>query len=208
MIFPIALVLFQTAEVRAGTLYSLSVDTSAIVGTSGSLDFQFNPGPLISQSASLEIRNFVTNGTLSGVTAIAGDVGGGPLPAGLLFDNATQFNDYFQGFTFGKVLSFDVLLEGPAVGSPNGMSTSGSEFAFSMFSDSAGTVPALTADAINGFAVTLDVGLDGEVGVTDNSTQTLVGAPVVAPEPGSGVLALMFTVFCAMVGLLRRSAWN
>src|SRR5215831_13817686 len=114
--------------------YSVFVNTSSIAGTTGSLDFNFNPGPLSAQSASVQILNFTGDGTLGGNPSPIGDVDG-VLPAVLTFDNATAFNDYFQTFTFGATLSFDVSLFGPALSTPDGTSTSGSTFAFSMFSD-------------------------------------------------------------------------
>jgi hypothetical protein len=169
--------------------YEVTVDTSSISGTAGSLDFNFNPGPLVTQAASLQILNFTSNGTLAGSPALTGDVAG-TLPATLTFDNGTAFNDYFEGFTFGSILSFDVSLYGPALSSPDGVSTSGSTFAFSMFSDSAGTIPVLTTDTIDGFAFTVDVNLDGTTAVTNSSSQTGV-VPVVTsqvPEPTGGVL--------------------
>ena len=79
----------------------------------------------------------------------------------LTFENGAGFNDYFEGFTYGSTLSFDVSLYGPSLSAPDGVSTSGSTFAFSMFSDAAGTIPTLTADTINGFAATVEVNLDG-----------------------------------------------
>jgi hypothetical protein len=204
IVFPIALLLCQAAVLRAGLLYPVNVNTSSIAGIAGSLDFQFDPGPLVSQSASIEIRNFITDGTFTGVPSTIGDVAGGPLPSPLSFDNATQLNDYFRGFRFGTSLSFAVLLDGAAVKSPDGTSTSGSEFAFSMFSDAAGTVPALTTDTVNGFAVTLAIALDGTVGVTNNSAQTLVGTPIVTPEPNSAALATMLIGLYGVAGLCRR----
>jgi hypothetical protein len=44
--------------------YDVTVNTSFISGTAGSLDFNFNPGPLVTQSASLQILNFTSNGSL------------------------------------------------------------------------------------------------------------------------------------------------
>ena len=49
-----------------------------------------------------------------------------------------------------------------ALSTPDGVSTSGSAFAFSMFSDPAGTIPALTTDTTDGFALTVGVNLDGD----------------------------------------------
>lgn len=190
---------------QAGVLYPVSVDTSTIGGTLGSLDFQFNPGPLVSQPASLAILNFATDGTLTGSPFPFGDVGGGPLPAIVYFDNGGQLNDYFQAFTFGASLKFDVLLYGPAVEYPDGTSASGSTFAFSMFSDPAGTVPALTSDP-NGFAATVGINLDGTTTVTVPSPQTRIGAPTLVPEPGSfAVIGTMIVLAGAFLRLRRHS---
>jgi hypothetical protein len=111
----------------------------------------------------------------------------GALPATLTFDNGTGFNDYFEGFTFGSTLAFDVSLFGPALSSPDGISTSGSTFAFSMFSDAIGTLPVLTSNLTNGFAFTVNVNLDGTTTPTNFSSQTSSGVASV-PEPGSLVL--------------------
>ncbi len=181
--------------------YIVTVDSSSITGTTGSLDFQFNPGPLTSQAASLQILDFSSDGSLAGSPALTGDVGGA-LPGTLTFDNGTQFNDYFDDFTFGSTLSFQVSLYGPALSSPDGVSTSGSDFAFSMFSDPAGTIPALTTDTVNGFAATVAVNLDGTTTVTDPSIQTIIASSTVIPEPSN--LLLMATGFCGLAGILLR----
>ena len=183
--FIAAFLCFASMASAAPITYDVTVDTSSITGTAGSLDFQFNPGPLVTQSASLRILNFTSDGALAGSPALTGDVAGA-LPATLAFDNGTGFNDYFEGFTFGSTLSFQVSLFGPALSSPDGTSTSGSAFAFSMFSDAAGTIPALTTDTTDGFAFTVDVNLDGTTPVTNSSAQTIV-VPVTpaVPEPGT-----------------------
>lgn len=142
----------------------------------------------MSQAASLQILSFA-NGTLVDSPSLTGDVSGGPLPATLTLDNGTAFNDYFEGFTFGTSLSFDLSLYGPALSSPNGTSTSGSTFAFSMFSNAAGTLPTLTTDLTDGFALTVGVNLDGTTSATDFSTQTsIVPETSSVPEPNSLVL--------------------
>jgi hypothetical protein len=111
----------------------------------------------------------------------------GTLPGTLTFDNGTALNDYFEGFTFGSTLSFDMSFYGPALSSPDGTSTSGSAFAFSMFSDPDGATPALTSDDVDGIALTVNVNLDGSTSLTNFSSQTSVEPAGVSsvPEPSS-----------------------
>jgi hypothetical protein len=184
-----------------GITYDVTVDTSGIAGTSGSLDFQFNPGPLVTQTANLQIQNFTSDGTLVSSPpspTLTGDVAGA-LPGIVTFDNGGAFNDYFTGFTYGSSLSFLLNLYGPAVTSPDGISTSGSAFSFSMYSDPGGTTPVLTSDSVNGYALAGAINLDGTATITNNSSQLTITTPVTAtPEPnallllGSGLASLVF----------------
>lgn len=179
--------------------YDVTVNTASISGTAGSLDFNFNPGPLVTQAASLQILNFASNGTLAGSPTLTGDVTG-LLPGTLMFDNSTGFNDYFDGFTYGSTPTFNVRLYGPALSAPNGTATSGSTFAFSIFSNPAGTTPALTTDLINGFAATIDVNLKGTTMVTNYSGQTKV-TPLTTPVPEPSSLTLLGTATLFVCGL-------
>ncbi len=200
---PLLLAILAASLASAGPItYDVTVDTSSITGTMGSLDFNFNPGPLVTQLADLQILNFTSDGTLAEACPCGtGDVTG-QLPATLTFDNGTGFNDYFDDFAYGTTISFAVSLYGPALSSPDGVSTSGSTFVFSMFSDSAGTMPVLTSDTTDGFAFTIDVNLDGSTTVNNFSSQTTVEPAMEqtgggsAPEPGT--LILLGT---ALVGL-------
>jgi len=187
----VASFLFFAAVASASPItYGVTVNTSSIFGTVGSLDFNFNPGPLVTQSALLQTLNFTSDGVLAGACPCGiGDVSG-QLPATITFDNGAGLNDYFDDFTFGSTISFQVSLYGPALSSPDGVSTSGSTFAFGMFSDAAGTIPVLTTDTTDGFAFTVGVNLDGTTTVTNFSSQTDVGSGTsTIPEPSS--LALL-----------------
>jgi hypothetical protein len=181
---------FAGAGIAGPITYGITVNTSSITGTAGSLDINFSPGPLVTQAASVEILSFSTDGTLAGSPVLTGDVSGA-LPAMLTFDNGTGFNDYFEGLTFGSTIVFDVSLLGPALSSPDGVSTSGSAFAFSMFSDPAGTMPTLTTNTAEGFAFTVNVNLDGTTTATNFSPQVsgLPSSGTTVPEPGSMSLA-------------------
>jgi hypothetical protein len=182
--------------------YAVTVDTSSVSGTAGSIDFDFNPGPLVTQAASLQILGFSSDGTLAGSPARTGDVSG-TLPGTLTFDNGTAFNDFFEDLTFGTTLSFDLSLYGPALSSPDGISTSGSAFAFSLFSDAAGTMPVLTMNTTHGFAFAADVNLDGTSTVREFSSQTTVVPETSSvPEP-SGLWSIFLlvgvTIACSRV---------
>jgi hypothetical protein len=202
------LLLFAVSASASPITYGVTVNTSFIAGNQGSLDFNFNPGPLETQSASLQILGFSSDGSLVGGSELNGDVSGA-LPSTVTFDNGTGYNDYFEGFTYGSTLSFEVSLYGPALSSPNGVSTSGSTFAFSMFSDSAGTIPVLTNDMTDGFAFIVNVNLDGTTTTTNYSDQTNVEPPASAtPEPnpfllfitGLAILAVVFRQRSALAG--------
>jgi hypothetical protein len=169
--------------------FQVIVDTSSLAGQVGSLDFQFDPGVFSTQEANLQILNFTSGGVLDPLALGAQTIGdvSGTLPGTLTFDNGSFVNDFFEDFTFGSTLTFVASFYGPALTAPDGISGSGTSFAFSMFSDPDGTIPAFTANTLDGFAVTTDVNLDGTTSVSNFSSQTTV-SKVPAPEPDSFLL--------------------
>ncbi|MGA2350301.1 MAG: NF038129 family PEP-CTERM protein [Terracidiphilus sp.] len=202
--FILCAVLFCFAMPALADTYDVTVNTSSIAGTTGSLDFDFSPGPNQAQAASLQILGFSSDGSLAASPELVGDVSGN-LPFTITFDNGTGFNDYFDGFTYGSTLSFDVSLYGPALSSPDGTSNSNSIFSFSMFSDAAGTVPVLTSDTIDGFAFIVNINPNGSTSLSNFSAETNAEPPTSAtPEPGSLLFLTTGLVILAFTSLRRR----
>jgi len=187
----VALILLAAGSAFATSpVYEVYVNTSAIAGQSGYLDFQFNPG-MSSQAALARILNFDPyTGALTGVPLTTGDVAGG-LPGAVTINNTTAWNDYYQGFTFGNGLHFSVQLEGPAVTAPT--DADGSSFGFSMYA--ADQVTPLLGKDSNGFAMTAEVTSLGTIATEYGPAASSV------PEPSTYAL---FTLGLAGAVLLRK----
>jgi hypothetical protein len=179
------------AMARADTDFEVVVNTSSLAGTTGSIDFQFNPGPGATQLGSMTIFNIFENGgSFAGLQQDFGSVSGGPVPNPLSFTSATADNEDFETFKFGPSLIFSVDLGGAAVDAPTGLSTASITGYFSIYSNTAGTIPALGSNPM-GIAAEFIISPAGVI-----STELLSPAVNITPEPGSlwlvgGVLALM-----------------
>jgi hypothetical protein len=194
---------------NAQVIYHVTADTSAINGTAGNLDFQFNPGGPDALAAQVNVTNVFTDGAAGAGVVTTGDVSGTVFGAGgATLRNTAFFNDIFQEFTYGSNLSFDVTLSGPALTPSMPFPAAGSEFAFSLY-DAAGTTPLLTSD-VGGAVLTLDIAPDGTTSattfLTDAGGPPVVSATVSAvPEVGPGwSLAALLTVGGAALELRRR----
>jgi hypothetical protein len=186
--------------VCADPMFDVSVDTSALSGSNGFLDFQFNPGAG-AEPAFVSITNFSTDGALlaSPAPAVSGDVTG-LLPALVQITNTDQFNDLFTALQFGSTIHFDLTFGGPAVTSPSGSAQSGSAFGFALFA-SDGITSLLTVNP-DGFALTAALDTTGALTVQNYPSDSAGSPPVVnasptaVPEPSSlalfagGLLAL------------------
>ena len=168
------------SNAAAAVSYTVNVDTSSVNGTSGFLDFQFNPGNATSQPATIQLVNFDPDGgSLAGPPSVTGNVTG-TLPGTLTFANTTALNDYFQQFTYGSHVSFTVVLSGPAIDAPNGTATAGSTFSVSLYDMNQN--PILTNQAaLTGAAGQIDINLDGST------------TPTAFPNANNGPSVVMFT---------------
>ena len=180
--------LFGTAPASAD-MYQVTVNTSSLAGGSGNLDFQFNPGPGTTPAATALVSNFSSDGSLIPPAALTGDASGS-LPGTLTLDNGTAFNDYFQPFTFGTTITFDVTLSGGVDVSD----TTGSSFAFSLY-DAGGVTPLLTTDP-SGSVLTVNLNTDGSTTLlrfpaTPGELTTVGPLQAAVPEPSTLTLALL-----------------
>lgn len=180
------LILAAAGAVRADTVIQVAVNTSSLSGTSGFLDFQFDPSAGETQQASVQILNF-TGGNYGGSFTPTDEIAGGPLPSPVTLGNGIQtgvnYDDYFESFTYGNTIKFTLDFSGPAVTSPNGFSTGDSTFAFSLLDNNQN--PVLTSDP-NGFAGTVAVNENGSL-----SSSTLSPNLQFVPEPTSLGLAAL-----------------
>ena len=182
-----ALVVLTASQADASVVFAVNVDTSSVSGTSGFLDFQFNPGNATTQAATATISGF-SGGTPGAAPSTLGDVSG-TLPATITLANSTALNEYFQNFTLASTISFLLTLSGPAIDSPNGTATAGSTFGLGLYDS--GQNPILTNQgAITGFAGEVDVNLNGTTSFI--TYPTLSGPSAVTfqavPEPGTILL--------------------
>jgi hypothetical protein len=197
----VSLLGFGSAVLADISSYQITIDTSSLLGSGdGSLDFQFNPGALDTQGASVEIVNFTSDGALVGSPVLTGNVAGG-LPGTITFDNGSFYNDYFQVFTYGSTISFQLNFFGPALDTPDGISSAGSLFTFGMFSDTDGLIPVLTNNPDGSGAFTVDVNLDGTTTVTNFSDVTTVAA---VPTPSTVWLLSSALLGWGVFGKRRR----
>jgi hypothetical protein len=182
----IAVIMFAATSAFADYSYNFDVNTSSVMGQTGYIELQFNPG-ISSGSASAVITNFTSDGTFGGAPAVTGAVTGA-LPTTVTINNTTGWNDYYQAITFGNGVQFSLNL----AGSPD------NSFGLSFYG-SDGVTPLLTSDP-SGFATTIDMNANSAA-INNNSSQVSVAAtpiPAAAWLFGSGLMGL--------AGIRRRMA--
>jgi hypothetical protein len=205
-IYGLTLFLSLSGLALAGPIELVTLNTSSLSGTTGSIDFEFDPASPASPSATATITNF------TGATFVAGsninDDGssGGPIPMPITINNTLSIpNDNFEAVIFGNSLSFDVAFNGTAITNPGGQPNQQNLFTFSVFTDEGGTVPAtsLTTDP-NGIVANIMITDEGGL-VSDaiSPEASITAAPAtVTPEPGA--FGLMGCGLIALGALKRR----
>jgi hypothetical protein len=168
----------------AGPLYHVSIDTGALPGTGGYLDFLF-AGPASSAAPSATISNVA--GAFDESASFAFGSPQGSLGTGLVLGNFDEFGEWLN---FGGVLSFDLRFNGLDDPAAPGVDLSVALLDTDMFSYAQGT---------SGNAVTFSL----QPGAPDSlSIDSSLASLTAVPEPAT--LAQMATGFALLAGALRR----
>jgi hypothetical protein len=166
--------------------YEMTVNTSALFGEAGGLEFALNPGVSPFDPATAAIDGFVSDGTLTGAEPDLGDVTG-TLPGEVLINNTDFQNDHLEDFTFGSFFDVFVTLDIPIV---SGNAVGGSSFVFYLLDNT-------NSPVTGGPIVEVDLNTDGSQTITNNLPTDTNFSQV--PEPTTLLL-----VGSGLLGLLRR----
>lgn len=108
------LVLFGAAGAHADNLYTVTMDTSGLISAASApyyLDFQLNQGTL-GNNNTLTLSNFAfgVGGSVPGgaTPSVFGNVTGDLLTSVVLNDSVDFFNEFYEKFTAGSLLSFAI----------------------------------------------------------------------------------------------------
>ena len=194
--------MLMTSGAAYGTtiVYNVSV-TTGFPAALGSIEFQYNPGPVAPVLASTVTISAFTPLTGLGVApSISGGVSGS-LNTTLTINNSTPFNDYFNTYTLPTTVTFTVTFSGPGVDTPGG--NSGSTFAFFLYQDPAGMIPVGTSN-VDGILFRMDLSTVGAVSVTNFASSPTSVTFQTAPEPAT--IALFPAALGALALMRRRRA--
>lgn len=189
--------LLGTSPARASVMDLITVDTTSLApATTGFIDLAFNGGfPATATiggfsltGGSLDLPTLFTQGTVSGVL---------PGTVTMSDDNA----DYDEGIHFGSSLSFLLTLSG----TPSG--TTGDVFTLSFF-NSTFSGGLLTGNNNDFWLVQFQMDTAGNI--TGTAYPNPTGGPSfatitpIAPEPSSGLLAMVGLLGAGIAGMRRR----
>ncbi len=191
-----------SATTSHAALYHVSINTAALVGNASgpfSLDFQLNSGDTLSNNTAV-ISSFTYGGggAAFGAPSAFGGATGDLTLNSISLSDSSAFNEFYQSFTAGSTLDFDLNLSqnvdaGPT---PDG-------FSFSILDSSLASIP---TTGVGDTLLTMDINSAGLPAIADGSgTGAFSGISVTAvPEPSAALLG----VLACGLGVLRRRRSN
>src|SRR4051794_21315195 len=117
-VLPIGAIVALASVAGASTVtYNVDLNTSTIAGTTGFLDFQFNPVAGAPASNATLGGFTLGGGSAIGLPVLDGDATGS-LGTSVVLRNTTSLNAFLQSILFGSSVRFTVSLSGPALDPP------------------------------------------------------------------------------------------
>lgn len=196
-----ATALLLAGVAQASVSFEVDVNTSGLMGTTGYLDFQFDPGNTPYDAGSATITALGFDGTLGAALPDVGDVTGS-LPGSLVINNTDATNEYTQAYTFGSYFDFLVTLNIPTV---SGTAAGGNSFTFDV--EDSGFNPLLSS-SFPAVEIDLDA-LTAAPTVTNNTSDVNPnGFANVAPVPEPAAFALLGTGLAFLAWRRGRAVRN
>jgi len=190
--FTICMILAGAFSLRADTM--VTVDTSALNGTSAQIAFDFIDGG--SPSNSVTISGFTTDGTLGSNQPPSGGVSGTLPGTVVLTDSCSSclFNEYLRDITLGSTFSFDLSV---TTNPPDSMSFPDAFSLFLLDSTESPLFPTTDPTGSNSLlTLNIDGSAIGDLSIYDSSVST-APANTTVPEPctlllmGTGLLLML-----------------
>ena len=103
--------------------------------------------------------------------------------------NDPTLNEYFQAITFGTAVKFALILSGPGLDTPDGVSPTPTTFGVGFYHSGQNSV--LTSDATGGFVANININSDGSTNAVffpNASGGPSVASATSTPEPSTGWL--------------------
>jgi hypothetical protein len=189
------------AAANAQLTYNVWIDTSSLVGSPDgpfSIDFQLNDGSGLSDGnnwATLSNFQFGGGGALDSATLLGGATG--DLGSGVTLTDSSPFNEFYQTFTAGASLSFDLTLTTNA-----DSGDTPDVFTFSLLDGSLFNLPTKSPGTDTFFQVVLDG--TNPVIATYASANDAITAPTVSPVPEPATYGLWAGVVLVLAAAARR----
>lgn len=186
-------------DANADITYLVDISNpSNLNGTTGGIDFQFNPNSSASLAATAVVTNFSTDGTVGSQVYQNGDASG-TLSTTLTFNNSYSIapNELSYNFTYGSTLSFDVTLSGAAL---SGGGQSGSIFGFTLYDGSGNAQSPTKNPPTVAIAINTDGSTAGTTYFASGFSGSVTQAVSAVPEPS--------TMFLGTIGIAGLLGWH